>query len=198
MELALPSLLRALVAEHRARGEDLQRQLLHKLAVRHEGAADAGRVFRPKGQRFVTAILEGVHLLRHDVGRLADAAGEQLGELEDRRRHLAVAVQARHVARGVDDVREAPVVVGEDIVRATHGLHLAHGKSPRKIVGKGGPGTATRRRRDVARLLPPGRPRSRPPSSRSARPDGRRRCRPSADGAERRQYRLGACSNRRR
>ncbi len=65
-----------------------------------------------------------------DVGRLADAAREQLGELEDRRRHLAIAVEARHVARRVDDVRKAPVLVGEEVVRATHGLHLAHGKSP--------------------------------------------------------------------
>ena len=73
---------------------------------------------------------EGVHLLGDDVGRLADAAGEQLGELEDRRRHLAIAVEARHVARRVDDVREAPVLVGKKVVRATHGLHFAHGKSP--------------------------------------------------------------------
>jgi hypothetical protein len=27
-------------------------------------------------------------------------------------------------------VREAPILVGEKIVRATHGLHFAHGKSP--------------------------------------------------------------------
>ena len=33
-------------------------------------------------------------------------------------------------ARGVDDMREAPVVVGKKIVRATHGLQLAHEKSP--------------------------------------------------------------------
>ena len=76
------------------------------------------------------AILERVHLLADDVGRLADAAGEQLGELEDRRRHLAIAIETRHVARRVDDMREAPVLVGKKIVRATHGLQFAHGKSP--------------------------------------------------------------------
>ena len=37
------------------------------------------------------------------------SAGEHFGELEDRRRHLAIAIEARDVARRVDDVREAPV-----------------------------------------------------------------------------------------
>jgi len=27
-------------------------------------------------------------------------------------------------------VREAPILVGEKVVRAAHGLHFAHGKSP--------------------------------------------------------------------
>jgi len=107
-----------------------QRQLLGELAVRDERAADAGGIFWPQGERFSTTVGEGVHLLADDVGRLADAAREQLGELEDRRGHLAVAIEARHVARGVDDMREAPVFVGKEIVRATHGLQLAHGKSP--------------------------------------------------------------------
>ena len=81
-------------------------------------------------EQLAAAILERVHLLGDDIGRLADAAREQLGELEDRRRHLAIAIEARHVARGVDDMRKAPVLVGKEVVRATHGLHLAHGKSP--------------------------------------------------------------------
>ena len=45
------------------------------------------------------AVGEGVHLLRNDVGVLADRAGEHLGEFEDRRRHLAIAVESRHIAR---------------------------------------------------------------------------------------------------
>ena len=130
MELALPALLRPLVAEHRTGGEDLQRQLLRQLAVGHEGAADAGGVFRPQGQRLAAAILEGVHLLGDHVGGLADAAGEQLGELEDRRRHLAIAVEARHLARGVDRRARSAGTRREKIVRATHGLQFAHGKSP--------------------------------------------------------------------
>jgi hypothetical protein len=133
VELALAARLRPLVAEHRARREDLERQMLPEFAVRHEGAADAGGVFRSQGQRFVAAILEGVHLLGDHVGRLADAAREQLGELEDGRGHLAIAVEARHVARRFDDMGEAPVLVGKEIVRATHGLHLAQRKSLSKI-----------------------------------------------------------------
>ena len=130
VELALAALLRPLVAEHGTRGEQLQRQLLQQLAVGDEGPADARRVLRPQGQRFVAPVGEGVHLLGDDVGRLADAAREELGELEDGRRHLAVAIETRHVARRVDDVREAPVLVGKKVVRATHGLHFAHVKSP--------------------------------------------------------------------
>ena len=58
VELALAALLRPLVAEHRAGGEELQRQLLRQLAVGDEGAADAGRVLRPQGERFAAAILK--------------------------------------------------------------------------------------------------------------------------------------------
>ena len=43
---------------------------------------------------FAAAIRERVHLLGDDVGRLADRAGEHLGELEDRRRHLAIAIES--------------------------------------------------------------------------------------------------------
>ena len=57
VELALAALLRPLVAEHRPGGEELQRQLLGRAAVGHEGAADAGGVFRPQGERLAAAIL---------------------------------------------------------------------------------------------------------------------------------------------
>ena len=113
MELALASLLRPLVAEHRAGAEQLERQLLVQLAVGHEGATDAGGIFRPERQRFAATVLEGVHLLRHHVGGLADAAGEQFGELEDRRRHFPVAVEARDVAGSAHHMGEAPVLVGK-------------------------------------------------------------------------------------
>ena len=173
MELALAALLRPLVAEHRTGGEDLQRQLLGEFAVRHEGAADAGSVFRPERQRFIAAIGEGIHLLGDDIGGLADAAREQLGEFEDRGCHLAVAIQPRDIARGVDDMRETPEHIGKKIVRATDGLEFAHGKSPWKNIDGRKPEVAIRQRRGVDRPRQPWRLRSRPPSSRSVRPDDR-------------------------
>lgn len=71
------------------------------------------------------AILERVHLF-DTTSVVSPTAGEQLGELEVERGDLAIAVQPRGLAGGVDDVREATVVVGEKVVRAAHGLHLAH------------------------------------------------------------------------
>ena len=199
VELALAALLRPLVAEHRAGGEELERQLLRQLAVGDEGAADAGGVFRPQRERFAAAIGEGVHLLGDDVGGLADAAREQLGELEDRRRHLAIAVEARHVARRVDDVREAPVLVGqEDRACRARAAACSREIALKEIVEEGigrrysaaaRCRSAFRRLRglDLGRLLL---------DQLDQMVDDV--WRPSADDAARRRYRPGACRCRRR
>ena len=55
--------------------------------ARATGAVPSG----PQRLRPPAGVLEGVHLLLDDVGRLADAAGEQLGRLEGRRLDAAVA-----------------------------------------------------------------------------------------------------------
>ena len=54
---------------------------------------------RSVSELLLVAILEGVHLLRDDVGLGADAAREQLRLLEDGRADLAVAVALEHLAR---------------------------------------------------------------------------------------------------
>ena len=100
MELAQAALLRPLVAEHRAVIEELLRQILGQPARDHR-AHHAGRVLRPQRDPLAAAILERVHLLGDDVGGLAQRALEHLGELEDRRRDLAIAVALGAIARPV-------------------------------------------------------------------------------------------------
>ena len=107
VELAEAALLRPLVAEHRAAVEEFQRRRLGQ-PVRQHRAHDPGGVLRPQRHLFAAAIGEGVHLLRHDVGVLADRPREDFGELEDRRRDLGKAVKRRRLARGLADPAVAP------------------------------------------------------------------------------------------
>ena len=72
------------------------------------GADDAGGVLgHSEGLRFPTragAIFPGVHLLGDDVGLFADAAGEELGVLEDGGADLAEAVAGEDLAGDRFDV----------------------------------------------------------------------------------------------
>ena len=91
VELAVAARLRALVAEEGADVGELHRlrQLLH--AVLDVGAADRRRALGSQGEAAPALVLEGEHLLADDVGRVADAALEQLGVLEARRGDRLVA-----------------------------------------------------------------------------------------------------------
>ena len=83
VELAEAALLRALVAEHRTMRGELQRRILLP-ALGQIRARDAGSEFRTQRKRISAAVLERVHLLRHDVGRLAQRAREDGGAFEHR------------------------------------------------------------------------------------------------------------------
>ena len=76
--------LRALAAEEAAQVPQLHRLRLLVHAVLEVGAAHRRGALRAQGQRLARPLVERVHLLLHDVGRLADAAREQLGRLEGR------------------------------------------------------------------------------------------------------------------
>ena len=91
VELAVAPGLRALVAEERAAVGELHRlrQRLHP--VLDVGAADRRRALGAQGEAAPALVLEGEHLLADDVGRVADAALEQLGVLEAGRRDRLVA-----------------------------------------------------------------------------------------------------------
>ena len=116
--LAVAARLGRLVAEHRREVPELhrQRQLVH--AVLDEGADHRRRALRAQRQGAAAAVLEGVHLLAHDVGAGADAAHEDLGLLEGRRHDLAVPVAREGVAGRVDHPLAHPGLRGQHVARA--------------------------------------------------------------------------------
>src|SRR6185437_2579082 len=105
------------------------------------------------------AILEAVHLLHDHVGGLAQAAREYPGVLEDGRHPLVEAVGRGDAARGIDDVLVAPLVLADQVPRATDGLQLAQAlrlsaggcSRPDRDLGRNGRGIKPRGR-DTARL----------------------------------------------
>ena len=127
VELAKAPLLRALIAERRAVGRDLQRRVLLP-PFAQISAANPGREFGPKRDRFPAAVLEGVHLLGHDVGGLADGPREHRGRLD--RRHLdpLEAVQPAHALERRDHRRLAVRVFSKQALRAPDGLRRGHGR----------------------------------------------------------------------
>ena len=110
-EVPVPAGLRALVAEHGADGPELHRQGAVVQPVLDERPHEPGGELRAQGHRAAAAVVEGVHLLRHDVGGLTHAAGEDGGVLEDRRLHVAVAppaAVARSACRGRPGTAPSP------------------------------------------------------------------------------------------
>jgi len=122
VELPVATLLRPLVAEHRAGIEHLARQVGLREAVGDQRATNPCGVLRPQSDAVAAAILEGVHLLRHDIGGIAERAGENAGVLEDRRRPFLGAVERGDPAGGVDDVRVAALIVADQVTGAANGL----------------------------------------------------------------------------
>ena len=104
---------------------------------------------------------EGVHLLGDDVGGVAQGALEDLGEFEDRRRHLADSRSAPPTSRAVSTTRAmAPHVFGQEVMGAADRLQHAHGnrlKTARRLGALlGGVGLLGALRRfglDLRRLL---------------------------------------------
>jgi hypothetical protein len=120
VELAVASLLRPLVPEHRPEQVDLGNR--HRLleAVLDEGPDQAGRGLRPKRDAFTALVGEGVHLLLDDVRGFAGALGEQFLALDDGRPHLGVPVALEQAARDGFDPLPALDLAGQDVVGASN------------------------------------------------------------------------------
>ena len=120
LQLAVAAGLRTLVAEERARVTQFHRQRAAVQAVFDHRAHHAGGALGPQRHRAVAAVGEGVHLLGHHIGGLADAAGEQRGVLEDRQLDVAVAGPAGGGQQAVahrDELRR----IRRDVVRHSLG-----------------------------------------------------------------------------
>ena len=121
VELAITALLRPLVTEHRAGVEDFLRQGLRQ-PVGDKRTTHARRAFRSQRQAIPTAIGEGVHLLRHHIGRIAERAGENAGVFENRGGPFFETVAGGDLARGVDDMGEAAEILADQVARAANRL----------------------------------------------------------------------------
>jgi hypothetical protein len=86
-------------------------------------AHHAGGAFRAQRQRAPAAVGERVGFLVDDVRRLADAAVEQLGVLEDRRADLVEVVEQRGLARDLLDRLPLGRIGGENVLCALGGLN---------------------------------------------------------------------------
>ena len=121
-ELAEAPGLRLLLAVVAAQVPELHRlgQLVH--AVLEVGAAHRRGALGAQRQRAAAGVLEGVHLLLDDVGRLPHAAGEELRGLEGRRLDAPVARGLEDRARGSLEVRPRGGLLGQHVVRAARRL----------------------------------------------------------------------------
>jgi hypothetical protein len=121
-ELAEAAGLRLLLAEERAEVPELDRLRLLVHAVLEVGADDRRGALGAQRHGAPARVVEGVHLLLDDVGRLADAAREELGVLEDRRLDPPVARGREDPARGLLDRAARGIVLRQHVVRAARRL----------------------------------------------------------------------------
>ena len=98
-ELPCATLLRSFVAKHRPGVVELGALAVGGQLVLERRANHARGALGPQRDRPAALVLEGVHLLGDDVGRLADTAGEDVSMLEERRVDGLVAVAREQVLR---------------------------------------------------------------------------------------------------
>ena len=129
--LAVAPRLRALVAKERPDVVQPLRPLREQLVL-EQRAHDARRQLGPQRHAAVALVDERVHLFFDDVGRLADAAREQLGRLEDRRADLAVAEPVRDLAAVGFEPAPTRRFGRKDVLRAARGAD-ADSRSTRRL-----------------------------------------------------------------
>ena len=114
-ELAVAPGLGALVAEEARQVPQPHglAELVH--AVLDVCPADRRGALRAQGQRASGGVLEGVHLLAHDVGGCADAAREQLGRLERGRLDALIAGALQDRASAVLERRARGGLLAEHV-----------------------------------------------------------------------------------
>src|SRR4051794_5664781 len=90
------------------------------------GTDNPGGAFGAKGDRPLSTIFKGVHLLVDDVAGLADAAVKEFGVLKDRRPDFGEMVKARHLARDAFDGLPFAALGGQYVGRPARRVDLRH------------------------------------------------------------------------
>ncbi len=121
VELPIAALLRPLMAEHRPAGPDALWPLVGERML-DRGADDAGRRFGAQCEALaVQLVLERVHLVLDDVGRIPDPAHEQRCGLDDRHAQVAIAVLGEHGACRVLEAFPDHRLVGQHVIHPADG-----------------------------------------------------------------------------
>ena len=138
VELPEAARLGPLVAEHRADGKDLEEPGRMRQVMFNIGSDDRSCGLRTKGNGIAPLVLEGIHLLLNDVGRLAQGAGEEASVLEDGNLDLSVSKGFEQPARfGLHHLPQL-YLARKDIFYSPYGSK-GHGRlSPRTRGAAGG------------------------------------------------------------
>jgi hypothetical protein len=83
MELAVPSFLGALMAEHGSKGVKLTHRGLQVQPMLNKGSNHRGSSLGPEGKELPVAVRKSVHFLFHNICALSYTAGEKLGFFEN-------------------------------------------------------------------------------------------------------------------
>lgn len=118
-KLAAAPRLRLFVAEAVYQIEQLERHGVGAFAVLDDGADDARRPLRTQGEAAPLLILEGVHLLLDNVGRLSHAARKKPQLLKGGDTDLGISVPLGNAARRILDPSPFEYLRGKNISRAS-------------------------------------------------------------------------------
>ena len=113
------------------------------------GAADGRGALGAQRQRAPAGVVEGEHLLAHDVGGLADAAGEQLGRLEGGRLDPLVAGALEQRARASLERGARLSLLAEHVEGAARGFELGRAQRPAAVARRDAAARGTRARSSV-------------------------------------------------
>ena len=127
VELPVAPTLRALRTEHGPRVPPPRQRFFGPHVVLDERPRGARRPLGPQRERF-TVVIDRVHLLLDDVGRLPDGADEERRRLDAGRADLPEAVQAHRAREEALDAVPATDVVGQHVVHAFDGAERGHGR----------------------------------------------------------------------
>ena len=122
VKLPVATLLRLLAPEHRAAAPEFL-LLVVQQAVAERRAHDASGRLGPQRHALAVAVVERVHLLRDDVGELADRAAEELRALEHRQANALITVGREELRGRALDALPERRVGGQHVVHAADRLN---------------------------------------------------------------------------